>query len=627
MGLFSGRMEFKDYNHALIDTVRNSPYLYDPSNKHYKKGRSRVELWEEVSKKLQAMGYKTTGEKCRERWNCLKGRFVRERNTLKKLRSNSLPYVPRFSFYSAMKFVEPFLPDSLQKQPHEYNPIDFQTYVKYETNSNNNIEESIDRQIHRLLTQNGTTVNHEGVDASEFVDGSREAQQSATVAANSVTVHALQKIPLVGTDCAQIYPLNEASFTNDPFVVDLTNTKCWNDVDQPSSSTTSWQWYHDELLKLVNFFEIPSYQPGSTYDRNTKIIPSCSFLTMLIETNLYLYTNLPIRLDDTAPRMLLALYTGLVDEGSGEPYFSHFIWPLELERNSYDWDGTVESIISRYPSSVPQSVDGIVSTIVVLLNFGNHEDARNLVEQLIQNDLKESLLFNLRLLLCGFQLLTLKASTFCNKLSQILEEALDGAVNPFANWPCDEFRLSCIQMNLQQFKATIAFTTYHCAHLEGRSSTVLQKSFFRHFVFHNILCYRLIYDAQEISSTPMHEFSRFFFTGVMKKQLEILYTALNLYQDNGFRISESRFHGFSFPEDATALYFPICQLLSPLFCLCLTPKMIPELYAVLYGYINKAMAIDGFEIEGLVEAEQRRWIEEGREIRKLIEHRKVNPDT
>lgn len=54
-------MEFKDYNHALIDTVRNSPYLYDPSNKHYKKGRSRVELWEEVSKKLQAMGYKTTG--------------------------------------------------------------------------------------------------------------------------------------------------------------------------------------------------------------------------------------------------------------------------------------------------------------------------------------------------------------------------------------------------------------------------------------------------------------------------------------------------------------------------------------------------------------------------------------
>lgn len=54
------------------------------------------------------------GEKCRERWNCLKGRFVRERNTLKKLRSNSLPYVPRFSFYSAMKFVEPFLPDSLQ---------------------------------------------------------------------------------------------------------------------------------------------------------------------------------------------------------------------------------------------------------------------------------------------------------------------------------------------------------------------------------------------------------------------------------------------------------------------------------------------------------------------------------
>lgn len=54
-------MEFKDYNHALIDTVQNSPYLYDPSNKHYKKGRSRVELWEEVSKKLQAMGYKTTG--------------------------------------------------------------------------------------------------------------------------------------------------------------------------------------------------------------------------------------------------------------------------------------------------------------------------------------------------------------------------------------------------------------------------------------------------------------------------------------------------------------------------------------------------------------------------------------
>ncbi|OZC06079.1 hypothetical protein X798_06940 [Onchocerca flexuosa] len=476
------------------------------------------------------------GEKCRERWNCLKGRFVRERNTLKKLRSNSLPYVPRFSFYSAMKFVEPFLPDSLQKQPLEYNPIDFQASMKYETCSNNNIEESFDKQIHRLLTQNGTTANHESMDANEFVDGSREAP-SVTVAANSVTVHAVQKIPLVGTDCAQIYPLNESSFTNDPFVIDLTKTKCWNDVDQASSSTTSWQWYHDELLKLIIFFEIPSYQLGSRYDKNTKIIPNCGFLTMLIETNLYLYTNLPIQLDDIVSRMLLALYTGLVDEGSGDPYFLHFVWPLELERNSYDWDGVVEAIISRYSSSVPQSVDGIVNTVMMLLKFDDNQDVRNLIEQLIQDDLKESILLNLRLLLCGFQLLILKTSTFCNKLNEILEESLDGTLNPFANWRCDQFRLSCIQMNLQQFKATIAFTTYHCAHLEGRCSSILQKSFFRHFIFHNISCYRLIYDAQEISSTPMHEFSRFFFTDVMKKQLEVLYTALNLYQDNGTGIN------------------------------------------------------------------------------------------
>ncbi|MCP9258880.1 hypothetical protein DINM_001875 [Dirofilaria immitis] len=489
-----------------------------------------------------------------------------------------------------MKFVEPFLPDSLQKQPHEYNPIDFQVSMKYETCSNNNVEESIDKQIHRFLTQNGTAGNHETVDANEFVDGSREAPSSATVATNSVTVHALQKIPLVA-----------------------------------SSSTTSWQWYHDELLKLINFFEIPLYQSGSTYDRNTKIIPSCSFLTMLIETNLYLYTNLPIRLDDIVPRMLLALYTGLIDEGSGEPYFSHFIWPPELERNSYDWDGAVEAIISRYSSSIPQSVDGIVNTVMILLKLDDNQDIRNLVERLIQDDLEESLSLNMRLLLCGFQLLTLKASTFCNKLSKILEESLDGTVNPFTNWQHDQFRLSCIQMNLQQFKATVAFTTYHCAHLEGRSSSILQKSFFRHFIFHNISCYRLIYDAQEISSTPMHEFSRFFFTGVMKKQLEILYTALNLYQDNGFRISESRFHGFSFPEDATALYFPICQLLSPLFCLCLTQKMIPELYAVLYGYINKTMT-DECKIEGLIESEQQRWIEEGHEVREIIERRKINPE-
>uniref|UniRef100_A0A915PUU4 MADF domain-containing protein n=1 Tax=Setaria digitata TaxID=48799 RepID=A0A915PUU4_9BILA len=589
-------MEFKDYNHALIDTVRNSPYLYDPSNKHYKKGRSRVELWEEVSKKLQAMGYKTTGEKCRERWNCLKGRFVRERNTLKKLRSSSLPYVPR-------------------KQPLEYNPIEFQAPMKYETSSNNNVEESIDKQIHRLLAQNGAPANHEGMDSNEFVDGSQEPPTSAALATNSVTVHALQKIPLVGTDCAQIYPLNESSFTNDPFVIDLTRTKCWNDTDQASSSTMSWQWYHDELLKLVRFFEIPSYRSGSTYDKSAKIIPSCSFLTMLIESNLYLYTNLPIWFDDIVPRMLLALYTGLLDEGSGEPYFSHFIWPLELERSSFDWDEVVEAIISRYPSSVPQSVDGIINTVMMLLKFDdNQEDIRNLIEHLIPNDLKESLLLNLRLLLSGFQLLTLKASTFYSKLNQILEESLDGAVNPFANWQCDQFRLSCIQMNLQQFKATIAFTTYHCANLEGRNSTVLYKSFFRHFIFHNISCYRLIYDAQEISSTPMHEFSRFFFVGVMKKQLEILYTALNLYQDNGFRISESRFHGFTFPEDATALYFPICQLLSPLFCFCLTPKMIPELYAALLGYINKALAIDEYKIEGLMESEQKRWMEEGYEV-------------
>lgn len=447
------------------------------------------------------------------------------------------------------------------------------------------------------------------------MDGSREPQPSTTVAGNSVTVHALQKIPLVGTDCAQIYPLNESSFTNDPFVVDLTNTKCWSDINQASSSTTSWQWYHDDLLKLVIFYEIPSYRSGSTYDKNAKIIPSCSFLVMLIETNLYLYTNLPIRLDDVVPRMVLALYTGVMDEGSGEPYFSHFVWPLELERNVYDWDRAVEAIVSRYPSSVPQSVDGIVNVVMTLLNIDNNrDDVRELVERLIQNDFKESLLFNLRLVLCGFQLLILKASTFCNKFTQIMEEALDRVVNPFANWQYDQFRLSCIQMNLQQFKATIAFTTYHRAHLEGRSSTVLYKSFFRHFLFHNILCYRLIYDAQEISATPMHEFSRFFFTGALKKQLEILYTALNLYQDNGFRISESRFHGFSFPEDATALYFPICQLLSPLFCFCLTPKMIPELYATLYGYISMTMAVNDCKIEGLNESEQQRWMREGREV-------------
>lgn len=616
-------MDYKDYNHALIDTVRNSPYLYDPSNKHYKKGRSRVELWEEVSKKLQAMGYKTTGEKCRERWNCLKGRFVKERNTLRKLRSNSLPYVPRFSFYSALKFVEPFLADSLQRQSAEY-MADFQANMKYQTTPTNGVEDGIN-QIHQLLVQNCTAANNENLDSNEFLDSSQEPPNET--APNSVTVHALQKIPLVGSDCAQIYPLTDTSFTNDSFVMNLAKTNSWNGIDQASSSST-WQWYHDELLKTVNFFDIPSYTLGSTYDKEAKVIPSCSFLVMLMETNLYLYTDLQIRVNDIVPRMLLGLYNGLLDEETSEPYFSNFIWPLELERNSCDWDGVLEIIIARYSEPVPEAVDGIVNAAIASLRFDDtREDIRCLIRQLILNDFKESLLYNLKLLLCGFRLLVMTVSEFCSSLNDILEESLSGAVNPFQNWNLDKFRLSCIQMSLQQFKATVAFTCYHCIQLEGRSNSILQKSFFNQFMFHNIRCYQLIYEAQEVSSTPMHEFSLYFFTGVLKKQLEILYTALNLYQDNGFRISESRFHGFSFPENATALYFPICQLLSSRFCLCLTQKMMPELHATLYGYVKKTAFSSTCRIAELNEQEEKRWMEEGQEVRKFIERRKASWDT
>lgn len=467
-------------------------------------------------------------------------------------------------------------------------------------------------QIQRLLVQNGTATNQEIMEANEFVDCLRESEN--VVSTNSVTVHALQKIPLVGTDCAQIYPLTESSFTNDPFVTDLARTKSWKDSDQASSSSSAWQWYHDELLKFVSFYEIPTYKLGSAYDKNAKIIPSCSFLAMLIETNLYMYTDLQMRMEDIVPRMFLALYTGLLDEGTSESYFSNFVWPLELERNCYDWDGAVESIVSRYPTSVPESAEGVVNTIMHSLKFDDvREDVRTLTEELVLGNFKDSLLFNLKLLLCGFRLLTKKVSDFCSTLNLILEESLGGAPSPFTRWQCDQFRLSCIQMNLQQFKATVAFTSYHCAQVEGRKNSILQKSFFDQFMFYNIDCYRLIYEAQEVSCTPMHEFTLFFFTGVLKRQLEILYTALNLYQDNGFRISESRFHGFNFPEDATALYFPICQLLSPRFCLCLTQKMLPELYAALYGYLN----VEVFEENrtgGADESERKRWIEEGQEV-------------
>ncbi|VDN03342.1 unnamed protein product [Thelazia callipaeda] len=613
-------MEFKNYNHALIDTVRNSPYLYDPSDKHYKKGRSRVELWEEVSKKLQGMGYRTTGEKCRERWNCLKGRFVRERNTMKKLKSN---YIPRFSFYSAMKFVEPFLTDTLQRQSYDYNSMDFQPALKYEAGTNSSVEESFDKQIHRLLVQNNVTTNDGIVDMNEFTDSAKDSLNE--IAMNSVTVHALRKMPLVGTDCAQIYPLTDSSFSCDPFVVDLVKTKSWIDKDQISSiKVMSWQWYHDELLKIVNFFEVPFYMLGSTYDKNAKIIPSCCFLTMLIETNLYLYTNLPIVLDDIVHRMLIALYSGLFDEENGEPYFLNFTWPLELERKTYNWDEAVEIIVSRYSSSVPQSISGIINTVMISLKLdSNQEEVRNLIEQLIMDDLKESLVFNLRLLLCGFQLLTFKASTFCNRIHEILNEALDGAISPFIKWQQDQFRLSCVQLNLELFKATVAFTTYHFAHIQGRCNTVIQKTFLRSFLFHNIPCYHLIYEAQEVSSTPIYEFSRYFFVGILKRQLEILCTALNLYQDNGFRIADSRFHGFNFPEHATALYFPICQLLSPQFCFCLTQKMMPELYAVLYGFINRT-ALNDSTVDGMTDLEQQRWMGEGYEVRKLIERQKTD---
>ncbi|VDK40524.1 unnamed protein product [Gongylonema pulchrum] len=233
----------------------------------------------------------------------------------------------------------------------------------------------------------------------------------------------------------------------------------------------------------------------------------------------------------------------------------------------------------------------------------------------------DSLALNLKLLLCGFRLLTQNVVDFCENLNQILQESLDCAKNPFSGWQRDQFRLSCVQMNLQQFKATVAFTSYHCAQVEGRQNSALQNSFFQQFMFHNIRCYQLIYEAQEASRTPMHEFSLLFFTGPLKRQLEILYTALNLYQDNGFRISESRFYGFSFPEDATALYFPICQLLSSRFCLCLTQKMVPELYATLYGFLKK---VDVEKIEGISESEQKQWIEEGQEVRKLIERQRAN---
>lgn len=56
------------------------------------------------------------------------------------------------SCYERLKSVlrGQFLRNFFRKQPHEYNPIDFQASMKYETCSNSNIEESIDKLVTNL---------------------------------------------------------------------------------------------------------------------------------------------------------------------------------------------------------------------------------------------------------------------------------------------------------------------------------------------------------------------------------------------------------------------------------------------------------------------------------------------
>uniref|UniRef100_A0A0N5AEB4 MADF domain-containing protein n=1 Tax=Syphacia muris TaxID=451379 RepID=A0A0N5AEB4_9BILA len=129
----------------LIETVKAHPPLYDRQTGNFQDGRNRQYLWQSVGEEMKMKGHIVKGSLCREKWNSLKRRYIRELSTI----TSSADYSPRVSkwpYFNVFEFLQPYVQQNLPPVIKNESPL-----VDAENEAGTSAEQAFDENLGKLL--------------------------------------------------------------------------------------------------------------------------------------------------------------------------------------------------------------------------------------------------------------------------------------------------------------------------------------------------------------------------------------------------------------------------------------------------------------------------------------------